>query len=190
MKYLCRCIHSTTVSQPCTERRLLLGLAVLASMGLSACDKKTGSLTETLPVAFDSATACELDGMLLADYAGPKAQIHYAGLAAPVFFCDTVELFDTLLRAEQVRKISAVFVQDMGLADWEQPRGHWTGARSAVYVQGSRRHGSMGPTLASFSLDTEAKKFIQLWGGKILRFDEITTAIADLSGGALHDSRM
>lgn len=84
--------------------------------------------------------------MLLADYPGPEAQIFYAGQAAPLFFCDTVELVNTLLRPEQVRKMVAVYVQDMGQADWERPRGDWIDAQTALYVLGSKRHGSMGPT--------------------------------------------
>jgi len=84
--------------------------------------------------------------MPLADYPGPKAQIFYAGQADPLFFCDTVELFNTLRRPEQVRKMVAVYVQDMGQADGEQPCGHWIDAKTALYVLGSKRHGAMGPT--------------------------------------------
>ena len=128
--------------------------------------------------------------MLLADYPGPKAQVLYADAPAPVFFCDTVELFSTLLRPEQIRVVTAAWVQDMGRADWEQPRGHWIEARSAFYVRGSRRHGSMGPTLASFSLEAEARRFAAEHGGTVLRFDEIKPEMVDLSGGASFDQRM
>lgn len=51
------------------------------------------------PVEIDPATTCDLDGMLLADYAGPKAQIHYAGTPQPVFCCDANEM----LRFSEVR---------------------------------------------------------------------------------------
>ena len=73
------------------------------------------------------------------------------GASGPEFFSDTVEMFNTLRRPEQVRVVKGAWVQDMAQADWELPRGHWTDARSAFYVRGSRRHGSMGPTLASFA---------------------------------------
>ena len=191
MKHICTCRRHSALGDPCGERRQLLGLAALAALGaLAGCGERAGEASAPTPVEISAATACELDGMVLADYPGPKAQIHYAGAAAPVFFCDTVELFNTLLRPEQVRKVLAVYVQDMGKADWQQPRGHWTEARSGFYVLGSKRHGSMGPTIGSFALELEAQKFAGQWGGKVLRFAEVTADMVDLSGGALHDTRM
>ncbi len=142
------------------------------------------------PVEIDARTTCDLDGMLLADYPGPKAQIHYAGQADPTFFCDTVELFNTLLAPEQIKAIRAVYVQDMGRADWEQPKGHWIEAKGALFVLGSKRHGSMGPTIATFSAESDAQVFREKWGGKLLRYHEIKRDMVDLSGGALHDSKM
>ena len=110
--------------------RSLLALAVLGSaLALSGCDKAVESAS-IAPVEIDRSTSCELDGMLLADYPGPKAQIHYDGQAQPAFFCDTTELLNTLLAGEQVRAIRAVYVQDMAQADWDHPEGHWTDARS------------------------------------------------------------
>ena len=178
----------------CGPRRQLLGWAALASLatlsGLAGCGDRAAEARALAPVEFGAATACELDGMLLADYAGPKAQIHYAGVAAPVFFCDTVELFNMLLRPEQVRKVLAAYVQDMGRTDWDQPRGHWIDAKAGFYVVGSKRHGSMGPTFASFAAEPDAKKFAAEFGGKVLRYAEVKPDMADLSGGALHDGRM
>ena len=65
-------------------------------------------------------TFCALDGMLLLDYPGPKAQIHY-DQGSPEFFCDTVEMFSIYTRPEQEKRILAVYVQDMGKADWTKP---------------------------------------------------------------------
>jgi copper chaperone NosL len=78
----------------------------------------------------------------------------------------------------------------MGKADWEAPRGHWIDARGAFYVHGSKRRGSMGPTLASFSSEAEARKFADEWGGKVLKFADVTADMVVLDGGALHDQRM
>jgi copper chaperone NosL len=181
----------------CTTRRRLLGWAALASVGaltglasLAGCSQADSSAQSLAPVEIDRSTSCELDGMLLADYPGPKAQVHFAGQDKPSFFCDTVELFATLLAGEQVRAARAVYVQDMGQADWNAPQGHWIDARSAVFVVGGKRHGSMGPTIGSFAQEADAQKFAAEYGGKVLRFAEITSAMVDLSGGALHDTRM
>ncbi|MEK7759334.1 MAG: nitrous oxide reductase accessory protein NosL [Pseudomonadota bacterium] len=134
-------------------------------------------------------TTCALDGMLLNDYPGPKAQIHY-GEGKVEFFCDTVEMFNMVLRPESARRVRAVYTQDMGKADWKTPRGHWIDARQAFYVHGSRVKGSMGPTLASFANRADAETFARQNGGRVLRFDEVHLDMVDLHGGAAHDERM
>ena len=181
----------------CSCRRRLLGWAAISAASaiaplglLSGCSEQAAQQRSLAPVEIDRSTSCELDGMLLADYPGPKAQIHFAGQDKPSFFCDTVELFSTLLAGEQVRAVQAVYVQDMGKADWNQPQGHWIDAKTAFYVLGSKRHGSMGPTIASFAQEADASKFATEYGGKVLRFGDIKADMVDLSGGALHDTRM
>lgn len=169
-------------------RRTLM-LAALASALLAACGEPAGT-DAAAPREIAAGTSCSLDGMLLADYPGPKAQIHYAGQAEPDFFCDTVEMFNIHLKPEQVRPVRALFVQDMGRADWEQPRGHWIDARRAYYVHGSKRRGSMGPTIASFAQEADAAKFAAEHGGKVYRFADITPEMVTLDGGTLHDSNM
>lgn len=174
-----------------TRRKFMFAAVAgtLLASTLTGCGQSDSAKT-LAAVEIDPHTTCDLDGMLLTDYAGPKAQIFYAGQDTPVFFCDTVELFNTLLAPEQVKAIAAVYVQDMGKADWEQPRGNWFDAKTGFYVLGSKRHGSMGPTIASFAQEADAKKFAAEFGGKLLRYGEIKPDMVDLSGGALHDTRM
>ncbi len=169
------------------QRTLIL--TILAAAVLTGCGP---SATETTvaPLSINQGTSCSLDGMLLGDYPGPKAQIHYAGQAEPDFFCDTVEMFHMFLNPEQVRVVRGIFVQDMGSTDWDEPRDHWIDAKKAFYVYGSKRHGSMGPTIASFALEKDATKFAAEYGGKVYRFADITSDMVVLDGGALHDKSM
>ena len=99
----------------CITRRRALGMAAFTALAtsslLAGCGDKAAEQQSLAPVEIDRSTSCELDGMLLADYPGPKAQIHYAGQEKPSFFCDTIELFNTLLAGEQVRAVRAVYVQ-------------------------------------------------------------------------------
>ncbi|MHB1084009.1 MAG: nitrous oxide reductase accessory protein NosL [Thiobacillus sp.] len=162
-------------------------LATLAAAMLAACGQSE-TATEVVPLAITQGTSCSLDGMLLADYPGPKAQIHYAGQPEPDFFCDTVEMFHMVLNPEQIRAVQGIFVQDMGKADWDMPKGHWIDAKTAFYVYGSKRDGSMGPTIASFSVESDAAKFSAEYGGKVYRFADITADMVVLDGGVLHDS--
>lgn len=134
-------------------------------------------------------TVCVLDGMLLADFPGPKAQIHYAA-GEPDFFCDTKEMFAIFLRPEQQRRIVAIYTQDMAKADWTDPEGNWIDAKSAFYVAGSKLKGSMGPTLAAFAGEPDAQSFAKQHGGKVLRFDQVTLDLVDLSGGVVRDPKM
>lgn len=174
-----------------TERRLMLGLLALSAIApLAACSEQKAAAVSTAPADIGPATSCELDGMLLMDYPGPKGQIHYAGADGPQFYCDTMEVINTLLMPEQVRKVNAVYVQDMGKTDWDSPKGAWIDAHTALYVHGSQRKGSMGPTLATFSSEADAQQFIQTYGGKLLRMADIKPEMVDLSGGAGHDSSM
>jgi copper chaperone NosL len=163
-----------------------LALALIALSFAAACTRE-----QPPPAAQEitAGTVCALDGMLLNDYPGPKAQIHYND-GTTEFFCDTVEMFSILLRPESRRRVLAVYTQDMGQADWRQPRGHWINARSAWYVQGSKLTGSMGPTFAAFARREDAEAFAGKYGGQVLRFDQVTPQMADLRGGAARDEGM
>ncbi len=188
----CRCCADPSPSSPAErERRALLGLLALTALApLAACGERPSGAASVAPVEITRSTSCELDGMLLMDYPGPKGQIHFAGADKPAFYCDTVEVLNTLLLPEQVRKVDAVYVQDMGKTDWDNPQGAWIDARSALYVRGSKRKGSMGPTFASFGSEPDARQFIAQHGGELLRMPDIKPEMVDLRGGANLDSRM
>ena len=188
----CRCCADPSPSSPAErERRALLGLLALTALApLAACGERPSGAASVAPVEITRSTSCELDGMLLMDYPGPKGQIHFAGADQPAFYCDTMEVLNTLLLPEQVRKVDAVYVQDMGKTDWDNPQGAWIDARSALYVRGSKRKGSMGPTFASFGSEADARQFIAQHGGELLRMPDIKPEMVDLRGGANLDSRM
>ncbi|HYD95882.1 MAG TPA: nitrous oxide reductase accessory protein NosL [Noviherbaspirillum sp.] len=164
--------------------KLRHGAAVLLFV-LAGCGKEIAQVAAIEPGA---GTACALDGMVLKDYPGPKAQIHYKE-GAPEFFCDLMELFTTLLDPEQKRPVAGLFVQDMGKTSWEKPEGQWIDAKAALYVVGSKKPGSMGPTYGSFASAQDAEAFAQKEGGKVLRFEQITREMHNQPGSA-HDSKM
>jgi hypothetical protein len=121
---------------------------LLAAGLLAACGQNSTSTVTPKEIAQD--TYCALDGMLLADYPGPKAQIHYAGQPEPEFFCDTTEMFSLLLKPEQARKVSAAYVQDMDKADWAAPEGRLDRRQGRLLrgrLEETRRHGAHHPLL-------------------------------------------
>lgn len=175
---------------PCLpRRRVLCGCAAVAALAIAGCDRgREGAATG--PKEIDAGASCSLDGMLLADFPGPKGQIQFADAAEVQWFCDTLKVLSTLLAPEQVRPVRAAWVQDMARADWKAPRGHWIDAKKAYYVLGSRRRGSMGPTAASFGEEAPAQAFAAEWGGRVVRYADLKPDMVDLTGGALHDQKM
>ena len=176
---------------PLNRRRLLCGCAGLATLSLLGCGQSGDAAAgASAPAEISAQASCSLDGMLLADYPGPKGQIRYDGVAEVQWFCDSVELLSVLIAPAQVRAVVSAHVQGMALADWDEPRGHWMEAREALCVLGRTRYGSMGPTAASFATEAAAQAFVQQHGGRLLRYADLKPDMVDLSGGALHDTRM
>jgi len=160
-------------------------IAAVIVVLLAGCGKEIVQVAATEP---GNDTACALDGMVLKDFPGPKAQIHYKE-GAPDFFCDVTELFAILHSPEKKRPVAGLFVQDMGKANWERPEGHWIDAKAAFYVVGSKKPGSMGPTYGTFSTVQDAETFAQKEGGKVLRFEQITRETVERPSGS-HDGKM
>ena len=159
------------------------GLALAAMLMLAACGQAVMAVAAQEPAAD---TACALDGMVLKDFPGSKAQIQYVE-GKPDYYCDLMELFAVLLAPENKRQVAGVFVQDIGKTDWANPRGHWIAAKDALYVVGSKKQGSMGPTFGAFSNAQDAAAFVQKEGGKVLPFNQITAAMLD-TRGAMDDA--
>ncbi len=164
---------------------LALALAFAGGGLLAGCDSKAEAVAAQ-PVQLTRDTVDSVDGMILLDYPGPKGQIHYAS-GQPDFFCDTVGMFSMYLQPEQQKRVRAVFVQDMAQTDWKNPDGHWIDAKAAFYVAGSKARGAMGPTLASFAREEDARAFAGREGGKVYRFDEVRPEMVVLDGGVLKD---
>ena len=159
------------------------GLALAMAAALAACSQTAKNIAAQEPTA---ETACALDGMVLKDFPGSKAQIQYAE-GKPDYYCDLMELFAMLLAPEHKRAVAGVYVQDMGKTDWAHPVGNWIPAKGALYVVGSKKQGSMGPTFGAFSNAQDAAAFAKKEGGKVLPFDQITADMLD-TRGALGDA--
>jgi copper chaperone NosL len=101
-----------------------------------------------------------------------------------------MELMSIYLAPEQKRRVVGLYTQDMAQTDWKNPQDHWIDAKTASFVLGSRMKGSMGPTLATFARAEDAQAFAKQYGGKVLRFGEITLDMVRLDGGVLKDEKM
>jgi copper chaperone NosL len=131
--------------------------------------------------------ACALDGMSLKDYPGPKAQIVFKDGHID-YFCSLSELFEVLFGEDGQRGIGASYVQDMGKADWNRPRGHWIEARNAFFVIDSRARGAMGPTIGTFASKEEAQAFAAREGGRVIDYSQVKPDVLKLGTKPARDA--
>jgi len=114
--------------------------------------------------------------MEILEHPGPKAQVHLAGMQAPLWFSQVRDGLAYVKSAEQSGEILVLYVNDMGAAvSWSEPGvDNWIKADGAFYVVGSNAAGGMGaPELVPFADRQAADKFIAVHSGEILQFSDI-----------------
>lgn len=146
-------------------------LIVLALLLVVSCAQKEESIKPP-PVKIRKGDACALCGMIILDYPGPKAQIHYRDGRVDKFCC-VQEMMSLYIQPDRPRGIRAIYVTDMAGQDWKNP-GRWIDAERAFYVYGANISGAMGNELVPFSDRVSAGRFIEKHGGSIVHFNEIT----------------
>lgn len=151
--------------------RILVLLVIILTAG---CSK--GTAAKPRPVEFDRAHDCKVCGMIIVDFPGAKAQIHYKKGKYDAF-CSTLDMFLFYLQPDRPSNISAIYVNDMGRSDMEHPTGNWTDAEKAFYVYGGDVMGPMGEALVPFSSRADAEAFVGQHGGKIIGFNDVTMSI-------------
>ncbi|HJP30545.1 MAG: nitrous oxide reductase accessory protein NosL [Candidatus Latescibacteria bacterium] len=141
---------------------------------LSACGPEPATDVVSLPVP--PGEACTLDGMLIGQHDGPKAQLlRHDGERA--YFCDAAEVFGEWLDPVRQRRVAGLWFQGLDEGPWEAHDDGWSQAQDLFFVAGSRRLGAMGPTLAPFMKQASARAFVEQYGGTIYRFDDIDAAV-------------
>lgn len=164
-------------------------LCVLLPVGLlGGCNRTQQERKPLPPVAIQAGDECHVCGMIIANFPGPKGEAYVRGADKPFKFCSTRDLFSWWLQPENKLAATTVYVHDMGATDWAHPAdSSFVDARSAWYVIDQRRKGAMGPTLASFRRQEDAEAFARRYGGRVVRFQDITLEmLADLKDGDRH----
>lgn len=149
-----------------------IALLVLALSGCSG-----SAVTETPnPVAMTEDAVGHYCQMNVIDHSGPKAQIHLAGLPAPLWFAQVRDAVAFLREPEKVADVIVVYVSDMARAESWEVRGdeNWIAADKATFVVGSDAKGGMGaPEVVPFGTEDAAKAFMAKHGGRLMRLDDI-----------------
>lgn len=149
---------------------LLIGLIALTGCGES--QRQRSVIPD--PVIIANGEECDLCGMYINRFPGPKGQVFERGLSSPKRFCSTRDLFAYILQPEHQHRAEHVFVHDVATAAWEsQGKATYIKAKDAFFVTGHTLKGAMGPALASFAKQADAQAFSHQHGGKVIVFSEV-----------------
>lgn len=144
------------------------------------------------PVAMTAEAVGHYCQMNVLDHEGPKAQVHLAGIAEPLWFTQVRDAFVFDRLPEETAEVAIIYVSDMGAAkSWADPGAdNWIAANKAVYVIGSARRGGMGaPELVPFGNEAAAERFAAESGGTVVPYsdisDEMVLAPVEVDPGAV-----
>ena len=148
----------------------LLAVALLALSGMAGCGDDDEIVAKPAAVEPTREASGHYCGMILLDHTGPKAQVHLPDEAEPVWFSSVRDAIAFTMLPEEPRNYTAIYVNDMGVAQWDAPEpGTWIDASSALYVIGSDRMGGMGvPEAVPFAERDAAEGFVAAHGGRIV----------------------
>jgi len=119
---------------------------------------------------------CASDSMIIVNYNGPKAQIIWKN-GKRSFYCEVREAFYEYLDKVRGKQILSFYVQDFSNLEWGSYVDKWILASEAFYVIDSSKDGAMGLTYVPFSSYDFANKFLNLYGGEIVKFSDIDSDI-------------
>ena len=143
----------------------------LVSSFLFSCGEQNTTKSVRAPISFQSGEECHVCGMTILRFQGPKGQAFDKRSKHVRKFCSTIDLFSWYLQPENKSNVKEIYVHDMAQADWASPNdAKLIDARTAFYVIGSNKKGSMGKTIASFASLFDAKKFVENNEGSIFNF--------------------
>lgn len=149
--------------------------AFAAFLLLAACDPGAEG-EKPPPAALTREAVGHYCGMIVADHAGPKAQIHLRSGHRIVWFTSVRDAIAFTRLPEEPSDIAAFYVSDMGRAEtWDRPGADaWIDGYEAVYVIGSSRRGGMGALEAvPFSDHAAAEAFGRRYAGEVATLDAI-----------------
>lgn len=153
-------------------KHALAGVLTAATLGVASMAASTAHAADAVP--YTEADQCGGCGMWITKYPGPKGQVHLKS-GDFVKFCSTRCMTCNTLLLNQA-DVEAWLMQDAEKMDWS---GHdadepHLNAEAAWFVLGSSKKATMGPSLAPFATKEAAEAFQAEFGGKLLRFEDLS----------------
>jgi len=148
-------------------------LTIFFVLSLFACEKNT-------PVEVPDAQTLTRDAsgyyclMTVVNHKGPKGQIILTDNKV-LWFTSVRDTIAFTISPEEPKNIAAIYVNDMSVADWDNPGAdNWIDAKQAWYVLGSRKVGGMdAPEAVPFLSKANAQMFANKEGGTVQSFASI-----------------
>ena len=160
-----------------TRRKFIIVVGGVTLAGLAGCGGEEEVTVACEPRPFRDDDECAVCGMYIAHYPGPKAQACLRD-GRLLTFCSTSDMFVWLLQPDSVPQLLKAFVHDMGVTDLDEPSDDaFIDAEVAVYVTEHPVMGAMGPTLASFGSEEDARAFMAEHEGRLLAYEEVDVQV-------------
>lgn len=155
-------------------RKTIFSLCALMVLLAAGCEQG-GQPPAPPPAPLTSDAIGHYCGMMVVHHKGPKGQIFLASRGEPIWFTSVRDTIAFTHLPEEPKDIVAIYVNDMGRAEWDQPDdSSWIDAEGAWYVVGSSRAGGMGASeLVPFGERQQAEQFVQQFGGQVMRLQQI-----------------
>ncbi len=144
---------------------------IIIAFLLAGCTQKEAA--KPLPIEFNREHACSVCGMIIVDFPGAKAQIHYKNGNIDTFCC-ILHMFSFYLQPDRPPNIAAIYVNEILEKGREYPEINWIDAMKAFYVYGGDAVGPHGGGMIPFSDIKYADAYVKEHGGRIVKFDDVT----------------
>lgn len=168
---------------------LLFATSALLLGTVSGCGEEQKTVSKAPdPIVIHNGEECDLCGMYINRFPGPKAQAFVRGGERALRFCSTRDMFAYALQPEHSHRVEHIYVHDVATAPWDsQEKASFIDAKAAVYVVGHDQRGAMGPALASFARVLDAELFAKQHGGKIVSYDQVNLELlSQMNHQAMH----
>ncbi|VAW41364.1 hypothetical protein MNBD_GAMMA01-1525 [hydrothermal vent metagenome] len=152
---------------------------ILVMLFLVSCSDDAAVVTKPEPIKLSQDAIGYYMQMIVADHAGPKAQLWLDDQNEPIWFVDVRDAILFTRTPEEADNIAIIYAHDMAKnPDYNNVQDVWVDIEQAVFVINSKQKGGMGmPETIPFSSAKSAQEFTKKYGGEVINsITEITTA--------------
>lgn len=116
--------------------------------------------------------------MWITKYPGPKGALEFED-GQVLKYCSARGAACGMLEALKAgKRVKTVWMHDVADNDWKRPKADtMVDVKDAWFVYGSLMKAVMGPSLAAFRQERDARAFQKTYGGTIYRLEDLTAEV-------------